>query len=164
AGRRGAPRSWAAPRRAAASPGRARATATIQTDPLVALAAVLARLGEPGEAWRRLEEHLGRGLLDELAARRDQRLSPQERDQLGQLVVELEQLDRLFEAPMPKLDQAERVRRLEELRRRRDRAQIALGDLRSRLAASYGPSAGRVAGLSNIQAAPPADAALVACV
>ena len=30
------------------------------------LAAVLARLGNPGEAWQCLEEDLGRGLLDEL--------------------------------------------------------------------------------------------------
>ena len=35
-----------------------------------ALAAVLARLGQPGDAWQSLEEDLGRGLLDELAARR----------------------------------------------------------------------------------------------
>ena len=33
-----------------------------------ALAAVLARLGQPEEAWQQLEEYLGRGLLDELAA------------------------------------------------------------------------------------------------
>ena len=48
----------------------------------LALAAVLARLGQPAEAWQRLEEDLGRGLLDELAARQDQRLTPAERDQL----------------------------------------------------------------------------------
>ncbi len=37
--------------------------------PRAALAAVLARLGQPAEAWQALEEDLGRGLLDELAAR-----------------------------------------------------------------------------------------------
>ena len=36
----------------------------------LALAAVLARLGQPAQAWQRLEEDLGRGLLDELFARR----------------------------------------------------------------------------------------------
>ena len=41
-----------------------------------ALAAVLARLGQPAEAWQPLEEDLGRGLLDELAARQDRRLTP----------------------------------------------------------------------------------------
>ena len=40
------------------------------------LAAVLARLGQPAEAWQPLEEDLGRGLLDELAARQDRRLAP----------------------------------------------------------------------------------------
>ena len=42
-------------------------------------AAVLARLGNPAEAWQRLEEDLARGLLDELAARQDQRLTTNER-------------------------------------------------------------------------------------
>ena len=46
------------------------------------LAAVLARLGQPEEAWQQLEENLGRGLLDELAARSDRRLSPAERARL----------------------------------------------------------------------------------
>ena len=41
-----------------------------------ALAAVLTRLGEPAQAWQALEEDLGRGLLDELAARQDRRLAP----------------------------------------------------------------------------------------
>ncbi len=36
-----------------------------------ALAAVQARLGQPAEAWQTLEEDMGRGLLDELAARQD---------------------------------------------------------------------------------------------
>jgi tetratricopeptide (TPR) repeat protein len=42
----------------------------------LALAAVLARLGRPAEAWQALEEDLGRGLLDELAARQDWWLAP----------------------------------------------------------------------------------------
>src|SRR5262249_10519655 len=109
-------------------------------------------------------EHLGRGLLDELAARRDQRLAPQERDQLRALVAELEQLDRLFEAPTPRLDQADRRKRLEELRQRRDPARIALGELQSRLARAHGPLGGRVAGLDEVPAALPADAALIAWV
>jgi hypothetical protein len=125
---------------------------------------VLARLGQPAESWQRLEAHLGRGLLDELAARQDWRLTPQERTELQQRVAELERLDRLFEAPLAKLDQAERTKRLEDLRRQRDRAQIALGELSSRLARKYGPIAGKVATLAEIQAVLPADAALVAWV
>ena len=44
-------------------------------------------------AWQRLEEDLGRGLLDELAARQDRRLTPAERGQLRDLTTELEQLE-----------------------------------------------------------------------
>ena len=62
-----------------------------------ALAAVLARLGQPAEAWRSLEEDLGRGLLDELAARQDWKLTPEERDRLREVTAALERLDRLVE-------------------------------------------------------------------
>ncbi len=72
-----------------------------------ALAAVQARLGRPAQAWQALEEDLGRGLLDELAARRDERLTPAERDRLHQLMTELEGLDRLMEAAPKDLGQAE---------------------------------------------------------
>ena len=54
-----------------------------------ALAAVQARLGQPAAAWRALEEGLGRGLLDELTARQDQRLTPAERARLRELTGEL---------------------------------------------------------------------------
>ena len=45
------------------------ASATTQGQQAEALAAVMARLAQPDEAFQRLEENLGRGLLDELAAR-----------------------------------------------------------------------------------------------
>jgi tetratricopeptide (TPR) repeat protein len=159
-----AARSFEATRLSAAFTGLERATATAKADPLVALAAVLARLGQPAEAWQRLEEHLGRGLLDELATRKDQQLTLQQRSEIQQRVAELERLDRLFEAPMTQLDQAERRTRLEQLRQQRDRAQIALGELQVQLAAQYGPWAGRVATLTEIQAALPAEDALMAWV
>ena len=44
--------------------------------------ALLARLERGAEAWQRLEEQSGRGLLDELAARQDKRLTQEERDSL----------------------------------------------------------------------------------
>src|SRR5262249_6676683 len=59
------------------------------------------------------------------------------------------------------LDRAERRKRLDDLRQQRDRAQIALGGLRSQLAQKYGPLAGQVAELVEIQSALPGDAALV---
>ena len=101
--------------------------------PRPALAAVLARLGQPAEAWQTLEEDLGRGLLDELAARQDQRLTPAERDRLRELTTELERLDKLVEATPKDLDQAERAKRFEDLKRQRELASIALGEFQTKL-------------------------------
>ncbi len=129
-----------------------------------ALAAVLARLGQPAEAWQRLEEDLGRGLLDELAARQDQRLTPAQRARLRELTAELERLDKLVETTPKNLDEAERDRRFEDLKRQRVLASIALGEFQTKLVADYGPLAGQVATLNEIQAGLPADAALVAWV
>ena len=129
-----------------------------------ALAAVLARLGQPAEAWQSLEEDLGRGLLDELAARQDRRLAPAERARLRELTAELERLDKLVETTPKDLDQAERAKRFEELKRQRELASIALGEFQTKLVQDHGPLAGQVATLNEIQAALPADAALVAWV
>ena len=129
-----------------------------------ALAAVLARLGQPAEAWQALEEDLGRGLLDELAARQDRRLAPAERARLRELTAELERLDKLVETTPKDLDQAERAKRFEELKRQRELASIALGEFQTKLVRDHGPLAGQVARLNEIQAALPADAALVAWV
>ncbi len=128
------------------------------------LAALQARLGEPGEAWQTLEEDLGRGLLDDLAARQDRRLAPADQARLHELTAELDRLDTLMEATPDKLDQAARAKRFEELKHRRDLASIALGEYLSRLMHDQGRRAGRVALLDEIQAALPADAALVAWV
>ena len=98
-----------------------------------ALAAVLARLGQPAEAWQSLEEDLGRGLLDELAARADQRLAPAERARLRELTAALERLDKLVETTPKGLDQSERAKRFEELKRERELASIALGEFQTKL-------------------------------
>ncbi len=132
--------------------------------PRPGLAAVLARLGQPAEAWQYLEEDLGRGLLDELYARHDRRLAPGERTRLRELTIELERLDKLVESTPKNLDQAERAKRFEELKRQRELASIALGEFQSKLDQEYGALAGRIATLPEIQAALPADAALVAWV
>ena len=129
-----------------------------------ALAAVLARLGQPAEAWQSLEEDLGRGLLDELAARQDRRLAPAERARLRELIAELERLDKLVETTPKDLDQAERAKRFAELKHQRELASIALGEFQTKLVQDHGALAGQVAGLNEIQAALPADAALVAWV
>ncbi len=129
-----------------------------------ALAAVLARLGQPAEAWQALEEDLGRGLLDELAARQDQRLAPAERARLRELSAALERLDRLVETAPKDLDQAERAKRFEDFRRQRELASIALGEFQTKLFQDHKALAGPVATLNEIQSALPTDAALVAWV
>jgi CHAT domain-containing protein len=127
-----------------------------------ALAAVLARLGQPAEAWQALEEGLGRGLLDELAARQERRLAPGDRTRLRELIGVLERLDKLSETTPKDLDQAERAQRFADLKRQRELASIALGEFQTKLVQDYGPLAGRTAQLQEIQAALPANAALVA--
>jgi len=129
-----------------------------------ALAAVLARLGQSAEAWQSLEEDLGRGLLDELAARQDRRLAPVERTRLRELTAALDRLDRLVEANPKGLDQAERAKRFAGLKRQHELASIAVGEFQTKLVQEYGPLAGQVARLHEIQAALPSDAALVAWV
>ncbi|MFI5456630.1 MAG: tetratricopeptide repeat protein [Isosphaerales bacterium] len=129
-----------------------------------ALAAVLARLGQPAEAWQPLEEDLGRGLLDELAARQDRRLTPAEQARLRELTAALEQLDRLVETTPKNLGKAERAKRFEDLKHQRELASIALGEFQAKLVQEYGPLAGQVANLKEIQTALPPDAALVAWV
>jgi tetratricopeptide (TPR) repeat protein len=139
-----------------------RAVAERSTRP--ALAAVLARLGQATEAWQSLEEYLGRGLLDELAARKDQRLTTAERARLLELTTELERLDKLVETEPRKLDQTQRSQQFDDLKRQRALASIAVGEFRSKLLENYGSHAGQVAGLNEIQSALPTDAALVAWV
>jgi CHAT domain-containing protein/tetratricopeptide (TPR) repeat protein len=146
----------------AAFSGMERASATTAGQQAEALAAVMARLGQPGEAFRQLEENLGRGLLDELAAREDRSLTPDERARMTKLVANLDRLDRLFEAPLARPTSKAEIAKIEELRRERERAQFALGALRAELAAKHGPIAGKAAALGEIQAALPDDAALVA--
>jgi tetratricopeptide (TPR) repeat protein len=126
-----------------------------------ALAAVLARLGQPSEAWQVLEDDLGRGLLDELAARQDRRLTAPERARLRELTGELEKLDKLVESTPKDLDKAERARQFEDLKSQRQLASITLGELHTKLVQAKGALAGQAAKLSEIQAALPSDAALI---
>jgi tetratricopeptide (TPR) repeat protein len=128
------------------------------------LAAVLARLGQPAEAWQALEEDLGRGLLDELAARQDTRIGAHERERIRELIAELDHLDKLAESTPKDLDQAARAKQFDELKHQRELASIALGEFQSKLVEEYGALAGRVAGLVDIQAVLPPDTVLVAWV
>ena len=128
------------------------------------LAALLARLGRPAAAWQSLEEDLGRGLLDELAARKNQQLAPDERNRLRELTVALERLDKLAETTPRDLDREERARRFEDLKHQRELASIALGEFQTKLVRDHNALAGEAAKLDEIQSALPADAALIAWV
>jgi len=97
------------------------------------LAAILARLSQPVDAWQTLEEDLGRGLLDELSARQDRGLTPGDRARLRELIAALDRLDKVVESTPKGLDQAERAKRFEELRRQREQASIALGEFQAKL-------------------------------
>ncbi len=101
-------------------------------------------------------------MLDELAARQDRRLTPAERAHVRELTNELERLDKLVETTPKNLDQAHRAKRFEELNRQRELGSIALGEFQTKLVQEYGPLAGQVATLKEIQSALPADAALIA--
>jgi CHAT domain-containing protein/tetratricopeptide (TPR) repeat protein len=157
-----AARSQDAARLQAAFTGLERAGAVQSVRP--ALAAVLARLGQSAQAWQSLEEDLGRGLLDELAARQDRRIAPGDRARLRDLIAALERLDRLVETTPKNLDQAQRAQRFEDLKHQRELASIALGEFQTNLVKDHGPLAGQVDRLEAIQAALPADAALAAWV
>jgi CHAT domain-containing protein/Tfp pilus assembly protein PilF len=139
-------------------------SASARDMPLMHLAVLLARLGQFDAAWQRLEEALARGLLDEIAARDDNRLTSEERGRLASLISDLERFDRLFEAQRSNPAPVERQQQLAQLRRRRDHAKIALDELRAQLALKYGPIAGHVASLAEIQAILSEDTALVAWV
>jgi tetratricopeptide (TPR) repeat protein len=125
------------------------------------LAAVLARLGQPDSAFESLEADFGRGLLDELAARENSRLNVDEHQKLRELAAELEQLDRLAEATPADPDEKERAKKVEELQQQRHRTMVALGEFRISLQQKYGPLAGKVASLHEIQAVIPPDVGLV---
>src|SRR5208282_1982429 len=90
--------------------------------------------------------------------------APAERARLRELTTALERLDRLVETTPQGLDQAERAKRFEDLKRERELASIALGELQTKLVKDHGALAGQVARLNEIQAALSADATLVAWV
>jgi tetratricopeptide (TPR) repeat protein len=139
--------------------GLERATVTSEHSPLPHLAAVLARNGKTAEAWRRYEESLARGTWDDLSARL--RRLPAEQAQQAQLAARLERLDQLIDKATVKEETSQHKKTREELLGQRRKAQDELDAFTHRLEKTYGPAAGQVFDLSRIQAALPADTALV---
>ena len=154
-------RGFEAARRRSAVSGLERGAGPGSSNPLPDLAVLQARLGHPDEAWRRFEESLGRGLLDELSVRRDARINAEDRKQGQALAAELEQLDRLMEAIPPVGDDPKRIEQREDFRARRARAKTALDEFSLRIDRDYGSIDGEVDTLAKIQEKLPVDTALI---
>jgi len=135
-----------------------------EASPLPQVAILLARRGKPAEAWKRLEQHLARGLLDDLEARRDRRMSPADRTGLRQRLAEIERVDNLIDQLGGGAHGLPVGMTAEELKRRLGEAQAELLRFREHLAQSYGSALGRVSDLAGVQAALPADTALISWV
>jgi CHAT domain-containing protein/Tfp pilus assembly protein PilF len=140
--------------------GLERATRTDEDSPLPRLAAVLARNGKPAEAWQRYEQGLGRGLWDDLSARRIRQ--PEEYARQTQLLARLQRLDQLLlQTVAVARPIAEQQERRQELLTQRLQAQQAWSDFHRQLEAKYGPVAGKILPQEKIQAGLPPDTALI---
>jgi CHAT domain-containing protein/tetratricopeptide (TPR) repeat protein len=143
----------------AAATGLERATATGKVSPHFHLAAVLAHNSKPESAWQHLEQGLGRGMWDDLATRR--RYTPDERAKQVELEAHVQRIDQLLQAPAAVAGTPGTEERRAQLLTQRLAAQEALTAFTKNLKQKYGPVAGQVFDLLNIQAALPSDAALV---
>jgi CHAT domain-containing protein len=127
--------------------------------PLSFLAALLARNGKPGDAWKYFEDELGRGLFDDLSARHARPLVPGERQTADRLQGQLAVLDqRLLNLARGKgQDNVEAGK----LRQQRDQLVLQLLHFQALMNQRHGPAAGQVYPLSQIQALLAADDALI---
>jgi tetratricopeptide (TPR) repeat protein len=143
-----------------AASGLARATRTSEQSPLTGLAAILARTGDPSEAWKRFEESLARGTWDDLSARL-RRPRPEQLRQAN-LAARLDRLDLQLQKvrALGKLSE-EQQRQREEWLGQRLKAGEELARFAEHLEKTYGPAAGKVFSRESIQKALPEDTALV---
>ena len=65
----------------------------VKRSPLLDLSGVLAVRDRPVDAWKRFDEHLGRGLLDDLSARQLRPLTPKQRNRETDLIGQLQRMD-----------------------------------------------------------------------
>jgi len=127
---------------------------------MVGLPALLARNGKPEAAWQRYEDTLGRGSKDDLATRL--RYSPDDQPRLSLMQVRLQSLEQqqlpLLALAKPDPAQQKRLRSLfdAKLQTLKD-----LDEHHQHLEATYGPVAGRADTWQALQAALPADTALL---
>jgi CHAT domain-containing protein/tetratricopeptide (TPR) repeat protein len=142
-----------------ASAGLERAAFSAARSPMTALAVLLARRNKPREAWERLESNLGRGLVDELAARDARPLQPTERQREQELLDKLQAAeDRITRAQLPG-DVARPG--VEQLKTEKDNLQADFDSFERGLVERYGVPSGQVYGLERIQRHLASDVALV---
>jgi tetratricopeptide (TPR) repeat protein len=140
--------------------GLERAARAGEDSPLARLAALLARNGKSAAAWQRYEQGLGRGLWDDLSTRRSRQ--PEEHARQMQICTRLQRLDLLLQqTPAEAKPTAEQRAQREELLSQRLKAQQEWSDFHRKLEEKYGAVAGQIFPRENIQAALPADTALV---
>jgi tetratricopeptide (TPR) repeat protein len=131
-------------------------------DPLPALAIAKASAGQAREAWRLWESSLGRGLLDDLSARRLRPLTPAERDQETGLLGKIQQLDEQIGGLIQSGNASAQAHvRLDHFHQQRDLLRGRLDDLEQSIEAEHGAFGGKRASLEEVQAALPPDTALV---
>jgi len=142
-----------------ASAGLDRAISWGEESPSPLLAALLARRGQPEQAWQRFEEGLGQATWDEMTTRLGR--SPEDRAPLAMLARRLEGLDQLLERHASlKEPNAEQIGQHKELLSQHRKTQEELDALVRELAKSQG-LARQAATLAQVQTALPADAALI---
>jgi CHAT domain-containing protein/Tfp pilus assembly protein PilF len=152
--------SFAKRRILSAATGLDRVSISSKDSPLRLLTTVLARNGKFDLAWERFEESLARGIWDDLCARL--RRPADEQDRQTQLATRLSHIDQRIERSLGvKARRPEQERERQELFTQRLRVKNELDAFSRHLEQTYGPTAGQVFSRAQIQAALPADTALV---
>jgi tetratricopeptide (TPR) repeat protein len=143
-----------------AASGLERTAKASEQSPLLRLAALLARNGRPAAAWEWLEQGLGRGAGDDLAARLRRPMEDLKRQ--TELAKRLERLDHLLTKQLALREPtAAQKQERNDLLDRHLKAQEELTRFGHSLEEKYGAADGKVFDRKQIQAALPADTALV---
>src|SRR5262249_41554025 len=152
--------SFAKARMHLAATGLERATITSKRSSLPSLAALLARKGQPQDAWQRFEESLARGTLDDFTTRL--RRTQAERDEQTQITTRIDRLNKLIERVSVAKPTPEQTKQRDELLSQLPQAYNELAAFTQQVEKKYGPIAGQVFPRAQIQASLPADAAFLA--
>ena len=140
--------------------GLGRAVASGRQSPLQLLAAAQARTGDVRGAWDSYEKSLARGLLDDLAARQQQRLDATESARRRKLLADFQRIEAEITVERRRGRDAD-LNRITTLRRRQLEVQATLGQLDEEFAGKHGHARGEVMTWQQVQLALPADTALV---